>query len=173
MIHVVQGSLLEVEVEAVVRPVRADLSPVSSASRDLATRAGPRVEEHLARLGSLPLGGAVMTPAGALPSDFIIHAVVMSQDEPTTFATVQKAVQNSLRRATDWEVASLALPPLGIGVGTTEPEVAAQALLEILFNHVAEGAPPLELTVVVTSQFEEDLFTRIIDEITADREGAL
>lgn len=173
MIHVVRGSLLEVEVEAVVRPVRADLSPVSAGSRDLAAGAGALVEEHLARLGSLPLGGAVMTPSGELPSDFIIHAVVMSEDEPQTFATVQKALQNSLRRATDWAIESLALPPLGIGVGTTDPEVAAQALVEILLNHMAEGAPPLDLTVVVTSQFEEDLFTRLVDEMTADREGAL
>lgn len=169
MIRVLLGSLMEVEAEAVVRPVRADLSPVSAASRDLASGAGPTVEAHLDRLGSLPIGGAVITPAGELPSDFLIHAVVMSEDEPQTSATVQKAVQNSLRRATDWGIESLALPPLGIGVGTTEPEVSAKALVEILFNHVDEGAPPLEFTVVVTSHFEDDLFERIIEELMADR----
>lgn len=169
MIRILRGSLMEVEVGAVVRPIRADLSPVSAASRDLGAAAGPLVEEHLTRLGSLPVGGAVLTPAGELPSDFLIHAVVMSQDDPQTFATVQKAVQNSLRRASDWGVESLALPPLGIGVGTTEPEAAARALLEILFNHVDEGAPPLELTVVVASPFEEDLFTRLADDMVSDR----
>lgn len=169
MIEVKRAELSEVEVEAVVRPVRADLSPVNVASRDLAARAGSRVEEHLERLGSLPIGGAVITPAGDLACDFLIHVVVMSEDEPQTSHTVQRALQNGLRRATDWALASLAVPPLGIGVGTTEPEVAARALAEILFNHVDEGAPPLDLTIVVTSDYEADLFGRIVDELAADR----
>lgn len=169
MIQVKRGDLADVEVEGVIRPVRADLSPVSVASRDLAARAGSRVEEHLERLGSLPLGGAVITPAGDLACDFLIHVVVMSQDEPQTSHTVQRALQNGLRRATDWALDSLALPPLGIGVGTTEPEVAAHALAEILFNHLDEGAPPLDLTIVVTSDYEVDLFDRIVDELAADR----
>lgn len=170
MIEVRRGELADVEVEAVVRPVRADLRPVSVASRDLAARAGPRVQEHLERLGSLPLGGAVITPAGDLTCDFLIHVVVMSEDEPQTAHTVQRALQNGLRRATDWALDSLALPPLGIGAGTTEPEVAARALAEILFNHLDEGAMPLDLTIVVTSDYEADLFTRIVDELTSDRE---
>lgn len=170
MIQIVRGELGEAEVEAVVRPVRADLSPVSVASRDLAARAGPTVGEHLTRLGSLPLGGALITPAGDLACDFLIHVVVMSEDEPQTSHTVQKALQNGLRRAADWALESLALPPLGIGVGTTEPEVGARALAEILFNHLDEGAAPLDLTVMVTSEYELDLFQRLVDELVADRE---
>lgn len=169
MIRVVRGSILEIETEAVIRPIRTDLTPVSATSRDLAAGAGEAVQEHLLRLASLPLGGAVMTPAGELPCDFLIHAVVMSEDEPQTSANVQKAVRNSLRRATDWAVESLALPPLGIGVGTTEPETSARALAEILFNHLDEGAAPLDLTLVVTSDFEEDLFRRLVEELTGDR----
>ena len=169
MIHVLRGSILEVETEAVVRPIRTDLTPVSAASRDLGTWAGSSVEEHLSRLGSLPLGGAVLTPAGKLPCDFLIHAVIMSEDEPATSATVRKAVQNALRRATDWDVASLALPPLGIGAGNTEPEDAARELTGILLDHLDDGARPSELTVVVTSEFEEDLFRRLVGEGAPDR----
>lgn len=169
MIRVHQGSFLEVEAEGFVRPIRSDLAPVSAVSRDLGTAAGEMVEEQLARSGSIPLGGAVMTPAGALPFDFLIHVVVMSEDEPQSSATVQRALRNGLRRATDWAMESLALPPLGIGVGTTEPEDAARALAEILFNHLDDGAPPLDLTLVVSSAFEAEMFERLIAELSADR----
>lgn len=111
-----------------------------------------------------------MTPAGELPWDFLIHVVVMSDDEPQTSASVQKAVRNGLRRATDWALESLALPPLGIGVGMTEPEVSARALAEILFNHLDEGSPPLELVIVVSSAFEAEMFESIIRDLEADRE---
>ena len=169
MIRVHQGSFLDVEAEAFVRPIRSDLAPVSAVSRDLGSAAGETVEEQLARSGSIPLGGAVMTPAGALPFDFLIHVVVVSEDEPQSTATVQRALRNGLRRATDWAMASLALPPLGIGVGTTEPEEAARALAEILFDHLDEGAPPRDLTLVVSSAFEGEMFERLIAELSADR----
>ena len=169
MIRVHQGSFLEVEAEGFVRPIRSDLAPVSAVSRDLGAAAGEVVEEQLARSGSIPLGGAVMTPAGELPFDFLIHVVVMSEDEPQSSATVQRALRNGLRRATDWAMDSLALPPLGIGVGATEPEDAARALAEILFNHLDDGAPPLDLTIVVSSAFEAEMFERLIAELAADR----
>lgn len=169
VIRVHEGSIVEVESEGIVRPIRTDLSPVSAASRDLGAWAGSIVEEQLRRSGNLPLGGAVITPAGELPADFLIHVVVMSEDEPQTSATVQKAVHNGLRRATDWALRSLALPPLGIGVGMTEPEISARALTEILFNHLDEGVPPLELTIVAPSAYEADLFSRLVEELTADR----
>lgn len=169
MIQVRRGELADAEVEGVVRPVRADLSPVNVTSRDLVVRAGSAVEEHLTRLGSLPLGGAVITPAGDLACDFLIHVVVMSEDEPQTSHTLQRALQNGLRRASDWGLGSLALPPLGIGVGTIEPEAGARALAEILFNHLDEGAAPLAITILVTSDYELGLFERLVEELAADR----
>ncbi len=169
MIRVVRGPLTDAEAEAVVRPIRSDLAPVTAAARDLAVAAGPIMEQRLARLESLPVGGAVMTPAGALAADFVIHAVVMSEDEPQTTATVQRALRNGLARAVDWGVKSLALPPLGLGVGLTEPEISARALVEILYNHLDEGREPLDFTLVVTSSFEEDLFARLVDEAARGR----
>lgn len=117
MIRVVQDSLADVATDAVLRAIGSDLSPVNSTSRDLATAAGPAVEDRLRSVGTLPLGGAVITPEGHLRADYLIHVVVMSEDEPQTLATVRKALRNGLRRASDWALESLAMPPLGIGVG--------------------------------------------------------
>ena len=158
MIRVVEGSLADCVVEAVVRAVRADLAPVSTASRELGLRAGTRIEERLQKLEQLPVGGAVMTPAGDLPCDFLIHIVVMAEDEPQTPASVRKALRNGLRRAADLGVTTLALPPLGLSVGLTEPEDEAQALVEVLAEHVDTSEGDVEITIVVSSSYEADLF---------------
>lgn len=171
MIRVVTSALADMEVEAIVRAVRSDLAPVSAASRDVAIAAGADLEERLERLGSLPVGGAVMTPAGDLRAEFLIHAVVMSEDEPQTQFTVQKAVRNALARAADWGVASLALPPLGIGVGLTEPEDAADALVQLLANHLEEGRPPLDLVIVTSSAYERDMFAGLVAEVERNLSG--
>lgn len=163
MIRVVREELTDVAVEAVLRPIRADLAPVSAASRDVAAAAGPEVEARLEKLGTLPMGSAVMTPGGSLGADFLIHVVVMSEEEPQTTLSAQRALRNGLGRAADWGVESLAVPPLGLGVGLTEPEVSAQALVDILRSHLDEGRAPLDLVIVASTSFEEELFTRLVD----------
>jgi O-acetyl-ADP-ribose deacetylase (regulator of RNase III) len=152
-----------------MRPVRSDMAPVSAASRDIALAAGEELEERLSRLGTLPLGGAVLTPAGLLAAPYLIHVVVMSEEEPQTAISVQRALRNGLRRAADWGLASIALPPLGLSVGMIEPEESARALVEILFNHLDEGAAPLDLTIVVGSDFEARLFEDLVLEMTRAR----
>lgn len=170
MIRVRVGKLSDQTVEGVMRPVQSDFSPVSHASRDLVAAAGERVEQKLSRVGPLPVGGAVMTPAGDLPCDFLIHVVVSSADEAQSSFSVRKAVQNGLRRASDMGLTSLALPPLGLGAGMTEPEDAARSLCEILFQHVDEGEP-IEITVVVPSPYEEEVFSRMVQELADERRG--
>jgi len=169
VIEVVVGDLASVEVSAVLRPIRSDLAPVNALSRDLARAAGPALEERLERLGGVPVGGAVLTPGGALAADFVIHASVMSEDEPQTALSVQRALRNGLRRAVDWELESLAVPPLGIGAGTMEAEEAARSLVEILFHHLDEGQHPRTITIVVGSEYEAELFGRLVHEASFDR----
>jgi O-acetyl-ADP-ribose deacetylase (regulator of RNase III) len=169
VIRVVVGELATQEAEGLLRPVRTDMAPVSPASRDIGIAAGEQLEQRLAKIGTLPLGGAVLTPSGNLPAAFLIHAVVMSEEEPQTSLTVQRALRNGLRRASDWGLASLALPPLGLGLGTADPEDAARALVEILFNHLDEGAAPHDLILVVASKYESELFEGIVDEMARAR----
>ena len=67
--------------------------------------------------------------------------------------------------ANNWELESVALPPLGIGVGLVEPEVSARVLVEILVSHLDEGGPPHDLTIVVSSSYESELFTQLVEEM--------
>jgi O-acetyl-ADP-ribose deacetylase (regulator of RNase III) len=169
VIRVVRGNLATQSVQGVVRPIRSDLAPADVAARDLVVAAGPELEERLGRMGVLPVGGAVLTPAGRLAATYIIHIVVMSEDEPQSSISIQRALRNGLRRAVDWGVESLAVPALGLGAGSIEPEVSARSLVDILFNHLDEGVPPLDLTIVVGSDFEARLFEQLVDIATRER----
>jgi len=99
---------------------------------------------------------------GDLRAPFIIHAVVESPEESLSAFGVQRALVNGLRRAQEWEMASLSVPPLGLGAGSLEPEEWASMVVELLLNHVREGEPPREITIVVESEYEEDLFRRLL-----------
>jgi O-acetyl-ADP-ribose deacetylase (regulator of RNase III) len=169
VIRVVLGALVDSAEEALVCPIRSDLAPMSAAARDVIARAGPSVAERLEGLGQLPVGGAFLTPGGDLEATFLIHVVTASEDEPETPLSVKRALRNGLRRAAEWDCASLALPPLGMGAGHMEPEDDARAVLEILFDHLADERPPLELTVVVDNEYEREMLARLVGALDRER----
>ena len=169
MIRVRVGALADQSEEGVLRPVRTDMSPVSSAGRDIEHRAGEAVAARLLGMGSLPIGGAVITPGGLLAAGFLIHAVVCSDEEPETAQSVERALKNGLRRAADLGLQTLALPPLGMGVGNLEPEDTARAMVEILLDHIDQGRAPLDITIVAPSEFEATVFERLVTEMARHR----
>ena len=169
MITVVIGGLADQPCVGLMRPVRSDLEPLTSGSRDVGIKAGQTVTDRLDQLGSVPVGGAVITPGGGLDAEFLIHAVTMDEVESQSTMTVQRAVRNGLRRAVEWEFASLALPPLGLGVGDMGAEDAARVLVELLVDHLDEGHAPLEIVIVVGNEYEESVFNAVISELVRDR----
>jgi len=172
VIHVVCGALRDQRVDAIIMPVRTDLAAVSSATRDVVVAAGDELQDRVARMGLLPIGGAVLTPAGALDVGFLIHAVVMSEEEPQSRWSIQQAVRNGLRRASDWGLTTVALPPFGLAAGTEDPEDSARALVELLLDHLGLGDGPAEMTIVVSTDFESQLFARVIEEETRIRSAS-
>lgn len=169
MIQVVVEALVDSTEEGIVCPVRSDLAPMTVMARDVISRAGADAMARLEGMGQLPVGGAFLTPGGDLAAPFLIHVVTASDDEPETPQSVRRALRNGLRRATEWGLTSLAVPPLGMGAGHLEPEDDARAVLEILFDHLDEGQPPLDLTVAVANEYEREMFTRLVGTLSRQR----
>jgi O-acetyl-ADP-ribose deacetylase len=165
----VVGELASSELEGIVCPIRSDGAPMTAAARDVLREAGHGVMERVENMGTLPVGGAVLTPSGGLRAAFLIFVVTASEDEPESSHSVQRALRNGLRRAAEWGLASLAVPTLGIGVGHLEPEEDARAEVEILINHLDEGQPPLDLTLMVASEYEKEMFARLVDALGRER----
>ena len=68
MIRVVLGVLEDTDADAIVRPVSAEWDAVTPSMRRLEIAAGPELAEQCRRLGELPVGSAVITPAARCPA---------------------------------------------------------------------------------------------------------
>ncbi|MEJ2203459.1 MAG: macro domain-containing protein [Gemmatimonadota bacterium] len=169
MIDVVIGDLASQSREGVVRAIRTDLTSVDAGARDVILAAGRTVGERLQKMGSLPVGGACITPGGDLSVPFIIHVVTSSDEEPESALSVERALRNGLRRASEWGLTSLSIPALGMGAGHLDVEGAARTQVEVLVDHLDAGHPPLELTLVVRGPYEADLYERLVGEMTRGR----
>ena len=162
MIQVVREVLELWEGECVVRASRTDGASVTPVARRLESAAGPTVSKRIEAMGELPVGSAVLTPGGDLPVRFLLHVVLQSEREAVRPETVRRATANALARAADFGMSEVALPPLGTHAGQLESEDAAHSMAEAIREHRAQHAGPERIVVVVESEYDLDVFGRIL-----------
>ncbi len=115
MIAVCQGALVTADVECILRSVGSRLEPLTAIGREIGAAAGEAVIERIEEMGDLPVGGAVITPAGDLSASFIVHVALQSYEEPVSASGLRKALLNGLRHACRMVIETMAIPPLGMG----------------------------------------------------------
>lgn len=162
MIDVRIGELAETSAAALLRPVAADWSAVTAASRRVELAAGPAVEEQCRRLGELPVGSAAITAAGALPAQYIVHVVVRSAEQPVTAAIVRLGLVNGIRRLAEWGIESVAMSPLGTGAGNLDVDEAAELTAPLLHEQRAHAPRLKDVIIVVENDYERDAFQRAL-----------
>lgn len=157
MIRVAVDDLAFVAADAVVRPATTSLEPTTPALRRLEQVGGPGLLAQLRLTQELAVGAAVVTGAGDLTAEFVIHAIIRSPREPVTASGVRRALRSVLQRAEDWQLNRLALPPLGTGAGNLTLEDAADAMLAILAEARATACPE-DILIVVETDEEKQVF---------------
>lgn len=162
MIEVRTDDLAFVTADAIARPVDAELRATTPLMRRLELAGGEKLARHLRVNEPLAVGSAVVTPAGELGVELLIHGVVSSDVEPATRGSVRQAVSSALQRASDWQIAHLVIAPFGIGAGNLDVEESAEVIADAVRRH-RESAPfPTTITIVVETDFEHEVFTRLI-----------
>ncbi len=134
-ILVVQGSLLEVQADAIVNPANS-LGLMGGGVAGVIKRfGGEEIEKEAVSKAPIPVGSAVLTSAGKLPFKGVIHAPTM--EEPameTTEEKVRKAVRAVLELADRMGFESIAMPGMGTGVGRLPKDVSTRAMIEEIRN---------------------------------------
>ena len=157
--HVVVDDLAFHASDAIVRPATARLDATTPMVRRLEQIGGPEFQRRLRINRDLAVGAAVVTGAGGdLAAEFVIHAVIQSDTEPATKTSVRRAWQSTLERAVDWSFPRLSTPPLGTGAGNLTLEDASEIMVAVLKTHVAAADYPVDVTVVVESPVEREVF---------------
>lgn len=139
-IHLERGDITEYEVDAIVNAANSQLSMGTGVASTIKRKGGTLVEEDAMRQGPVEGGDAVVTTAGNLPANYVIHAAVMGPDLRSSADLVRRATLNALRRAEELRLHSLAFPAFGTGVGRMEPKDSAEAMVGALRAHFVEVA---------------------------------
>jgi O-acetyl-ADP-ribose deacetylase len=141
--------------EAIAWPVDAALGATTPLLRRLEQAAGPALTARPALKEPLPVGAAVVTGAGNLRVELLIHAVIVSSEERVSRATVRRALVSALQRAAAFGIGELAVAPFGIGAGNLDVEDSATVMVEVIRQHLTQAAYPQRVMVIVENEVEE------------------
>ena len=128
-----QGSLLDVEAQAIVNAANSHGLMGGGVAGIIRRAAGSQVEDEAREQAPISVGDAVLTSGGRTRFEGIIHAPTMP--EPAMRIPVENvrlATRAALRLADEQGFVSLAIPGMGTGVGRVAPEEAAQGMVEEL-----------------------------------------
>jgi O-acetyl-ADP-ribose deacetylase (regulator of RNase III) len=145
------------EGEAIARPVNAMLGATTPIMRKLERAAGSAFAEKARPREPLPVGAAVVTKAGDLGVELMIHGVVSSDDEPVTRETVRLALMSALQRAVAFQIRELAIAPFGLGAGNLDIEDSAEVMLDVLTLHMRNASYPSTVVIFAETELEEEI----------------
>ena len=154
MIRVVVDDLAFLPVDAVLRPANDTLDPITPSVSRLDEHAGESFAHQRRVHAPLDVGAAVVTGAGELAAQFVLHVVIQSAERSVGRDTVRRALVSAWQRATDWRLASVASPLVGVGAGALSLEDAAVLLAETFRARSGTTVFPADLSIVVDR--EED-----------------
>ena len=138
------GDICDLEVDAIVNPANPSLWMATGVGGAIKRAGGDAIEFAAVRQGPLGLGQAIVTPAGSLAARIVIHAVSLDRDRRTSAIAIQEAVRNAMARARENNVATIAFPALGTGVGGYPLDEAAQITLTTVRDELARS-PSIEV----------------------------
>ncbi len=131
-----QGDLTEAQVDAIVNAANNDLVLGAGVAGAIRTRGGPSIQAECDKLGPIPIGEAAITNAGKLRARYVIHAASMRLGGRTSEEALRNSTRNSLRRAEEKHLESIAFPAIGTGIAGFPLERCAEVMLEEIRDHL-------------------------------------
>jgi O-acetyl-ADP-ribose deacetylase (regulator of RNase III) len=125
-----QGDITQAGVDAIVNAANTELLLGAGVAGAIRRAGGPAIQEECNRIGPIPLGEAAVTGGGNLKARYVIHAAGMDLGGGVTAETCRRATRNSLLRAQEKGVKSVAFPAIGTGVGGLDMAACARLMLQ-------------------------------------------
>lgn len=148
-LRMVRGDITEVEVDAFVFDITEDAKLGSGFGGAIQQRGGIVIQKELDEIGSVPTGDAVVTQAGILNAEYIIHVNGPKFREEDEKEKLERSVRSALARAEEKGMKQVAFPPIGTGMYQVPMDLCADVMVETISSHLANGSDLEEVLIVL------------------------
>lgn len=172
------------DLDAIVNAANTHLVLGSGVAGAIHRKGGDIIDEEGRKQAPIRLGEAAVTTAGALPNKYVIHAAAMGYTvedravpkKPGTGSSaeiISNATINSLKRADELKLKSIAFPALATGVARFPVDECAEAMIGAVRRYAAANPQStIELVVfVLFTGSDYQIFKRMAagNRVTAER----
>ena len=127
--RLVAGDITERDVDAIVNAANSHLQHGGGVAGAIVRKGGQVIQDESDKIGFVPVGGAAITTAGALPAKFVIHAVGPRMGEGDEDSKLRSAVQSVLALAVEKGLRSVSMPAISSGIFGFPKDRCAQILI--------------------------------------------
>jgi O-acetyl-ADP-ribose deacetylase len=146
-IELVQGDLTEMAVDAIVNAANAQLVLGAGVAGAIRAKGGPAIQDECDQIGGTTVGQAVITGAGRLKARYVIHAVGPRMGEGGEDEKLRQATWNSLLRATEKQLGSVAFPAVSTGIFGFPKDRCAAIMLAAVRTFLVQEPTTLQRVV--------------------------
>ena len=157
-VRLTREDVTDIEIDAFVYYAQNDLAIGTGFGTAISVRGGPTIQKELEQLAPVATGEAVVSDAGNLKAQYIIHAVGPKFQEEDTEAKLRKTVQSALERADEKGARRIAFPAMGAGYYGIAPDVSARVMLETFKNYLSGETGIEELIICVLDTPQHNAF---------------
>ena len=155
---VVQGDLVEQEVDAIVNAANNDLQLGGGVAGAIRRAGGPAIQDECDAHGPIKVGEAAITGAGRLRASHVIHAASMSLGGRTTRASLRSSMDEVFRLCQANHVKTIAIPAVGTGIAGFPLDECGRVMAESLNHALSVGWQPQEVRFVLFDEAAKTAF---------------
>jgi len=157
------GDITECATDAIVNAANNDLVLGAGVAGAIRSKGGPAIQQECDSIGRIALGEAAITSGGKLRAKFVIHAASMHLGGRTTEENLRASTRNSLIRAAERKLESIAFPAIGTGIAGFPLDRCAQVMLEEVRDHLSGSSSPKAVEFVLFDRAAFDTFKKAFE----------
>jgi O-acetyl-ADP-ribose deacetylase (regulator of RNase III) len=165
-ILLLQADITDLETDAMVNAANDHLWMGSGVAGAIKAKGGDEIEKEAMSKGPAKIGEAIVTTAGKLKAKYVIHAVLMGQDLQTKENYIKDATLNSLKRAEELKLNSIAFPALGTGVGGFPVDRCAEVIINTTAGFLRNNQFVKEVYFALFHKSDLDVFSLVLEKKT-------
>ena len=147
-IELIQGDITESDSDAIVNAANSLLVMGAGVAGAIRAKGGFSIQEECNKIGGCPVGDASVTGGGNLKAKYVIHAVGPQWGEGGEDKKLKNATINSLKRAEELKLTSIAFPALSTGIFGFPMDRAASITLRAICDYL-KGATCIKHVILV------------------------
>ncbi len=160
-----QGDLTEADVDAIVNAANNDLQLGGGVAGAIRRKGGPAIQEECNRIGSIAIGEAAITTGGKLKARYVIHAASMQLGGRTTAESLRASTRNSLARAAEKGLQSIAFPAVGTGIAGFDMRECAEIMLGEAVRHLQRKTSLEQVRFLLFDAAARSIFEQVWSEM--------